>query len=185
MNAAREAGATLAGSEDLIKKITNGELLLAEFQYIIAHPNILPELVTLRGLLKRRFPSTKLETLGTNLTEMVKRFTDGISYKAQKDEFQSDFGKISICIGPLNMDSQHLEENLIAILQDVNAVRPKREGKFITRVLLKCPPARELLKIDPFIYVEESSEKKIKSDENNDSTQQEIVSSDKIAIAAH
>lgn len=54
------------------------------------------------------------------------------------------------------MDSKHLEENLKSLLEDVNAFRPKRDGKFITRVLLKSPPSQEQLKIDPFIYVPEN-----------------------------
>lgn len=152
---ARKAGATLVGGVELIKDITNGELLLTDYQYVIAHPNILPELVALRGLMKRKFPNPKAETLGTNLTEMIKRFSDGISYTAAKDEHQQDFGLITTTIGTLNMETQHLEENLRSLLNDVNSVRPKREGRFITRVLLKSPPSREQLKIDAFQYVPE------------------------------
>lgn len=182
--AAQGTGATLAGGAELIKKVTNGELLLAEYQYIIAHPNILPELVTLRGLLKRRFPSTKLDTLGVNLPEMIKRYADGISYKAIKDEYQQDFGLITVNLGPLDMDGQHLEENLIAVLHDVDSMRPKRSGKFITRVLLKCPPSREVLKIDPFLYVNENYEKQTKSDENlqkEEDQNEQQQSSEKVA----
>ncbi|KAL9891626.1 mitochondrial ribosomal protein L1 [Glossina fuscipes fuscipes] len=152
---AREAGGTLVGGVELIKDVTEGGLLLADYQYIIAHTNILPELVALRGLLKRRFPNPKLETLGVNLSEMIRRFADGISYAAAKDEHQQDFGLVKSCVGTLNMDSQHLEENLIHLLKDINTMRPKREGRFITRVLLKSPPSSEQLKIDPFVYVPE------------------------------
>lgn len=147
------------GGIELIKDITNGELLLTDYQYVIAHPNILPELVALRGLMKRKFPNPKAETLGANLTEMVRRFSDGISYSAAKDEHQQDFGLITTSIGTLDMDILHLEENLRSLLQDVNSVRPKREGRFITRVLLKSPPSREQLKIDAYQYVPEMYEK--------------------------
>ena len=143
----------------MIKDITNGELLLTDYQYIIAHPNILPELVALRGLMKRKFPNPKSETLGANLSEMIKRFSDGISYSASKDEHQQDFGLITTTVGTLDMDAQHLEENLCSLLQDVNSVRPKREGRFITRVLLKSPPSREQLKIDAFQFVPEMYDK--------------------------
>ncbi|XP_005186410.1 large ribosomal subunit protein uL1m [Musca domestica] len=156
---ARQAGATLVGGVELIKDITNGELLLTDYQYVIAHPNILPELVALRGLMKRKFPNPKSETLGTNLSEMIRRFADGISYQAFKDEHQQDFGLITTTIGTLDMDSKHLEENLRSLLKDVNSVRPKREGRFITRVLLKSPPSSEQLKIDAFLYVPEMYEK--------------------------
>ncbi|XP_065371500.1 large ribosomal subunit protein uL1m [Calliphora vicina] len=156
---ARKAGATLVGGVELIKDITNGELLLSDYEYVVAHPNILPELVALRGLMKRKFPNPKAETLGANLTEMIRRFLDGISYSAAKDEHQQDFGLITTTIGTLDMDAQHLEDNLRSLLQDVNSVRPKREGRFITRVLLKSPPSREQLKIDAFQIVPEMYEK--------------------------
>lgn len=53
------------------------------------------------------------------------------------------------------MDPKHLEANLAALLQDVNKVRPRREGKFVTRVILTSPPSGENLKIDPFVYIPE------------------------------
>lgn len=156
---ARQAGATLVGGVELIKDITNGDLLLTDYQYIIAHPNILPELVSLRGLMKRKFPNPKSETLGPNLSEIIRRFSDGISYSASKDEHQQDFGLITTTIGTLDMASEHLEENLRSLLLDVNSARPRREGRFITRVLLKSPPSREQFKIDAFQYVPEMYEK--------------------------
>ncbi|XP_011202806.2 39S ribosomal protein L1, mitochondrial [Bactrocera dorsalis] len=153
---AREAGATLVGGIELIKDITNGELLLTDYQFVLAHPNILPELVALRGLMKRKFPNPRSETLGTNLAEMIERFSNGISYAATKDEHQQDFGLISTSVGTLDMDTQKLEENLRSLLLDVDLIRPKREGeRFIKRVLLKSPPSSERLKIDAYQYVPE------------------------------
>lgn len=150
---ARNAGATLVGGVELIKDIQSGELQLSDYQYIIAHPIILPELVTIRGLMKRKFPNPKSGTLGPDLVDMITKFLNGISYSATRDENQQDFGKITTSVGYLNMDKKHLEENLISLLKDVNSTRPKREGQFITRVLLKSPPSGEQLKIDPFVYI--------------------------------
>lgn len=172
---ARQAGASLVGGVELIKDITNGDLLLTDYHFIIAHPNILPELVSLRGLLKRKFPNPRSETLGSNLAEMIKKFSDGISYAANKDEHQQDFGVIKTCIGTLNMDAKHLEENLVSLLKDINSMRPKREGKFITRVLLKSPPSNEQLKINPFNYVPE--EGKLNNSKKS-KTAEEVVEAD-------
>lgn len=147
------------GGVELIKDITGGELLLSDYQFIIAHPNILPELVALRGLMKRKFPNPKSETLGVNLAEMIIKFSNGISYSATKDEYQQNFGLIKASVGTLDMDVQHLEENIRFLLQDVNTMRPKRDGRFITRVLLKSPPSSEQLKIDPFVYIPELYDK--------------------------
>ncbi|KAH8316020.1 hypothetical protein KR074_007630 [Drosophila pseudoananassae] len=181
---ARDAGASLVGGVELIKDITNGELLLSDYQYIIAHPNILPELVALRGLMKRKFPNPKSETLGVNLAEMIIKFSNGISYSAAKDEYQQNFGLITASVGTLDMDEQKLEENIKFLLQDVNAMRPKREGRFITRVLLKSPPSSEQLKIDPFVYVPEMWEKSSAKVKKEDVKKQEEPTEAKEAVAA-
>lgn len=160
---ARNAGATLIGGPEIVKDIQNGDLLLSDYQFIIAHPNVLPDLVPVRGLMKKKFPNPKLGTLGANLEELILKFMSGIQYSAIKDENQNDFGLINTAFGTLEMDPKYLEENLISLLKDVDSFRPKRAGKFITRVLLKSPPSPEKFKIDPFIYVPEER-KELKSD---------------------
>jgi hypothetical protein len=37
----------------------SGELSLHDFHFVVAHPDILPELVSVRGLMKRKFPNQK------------------------------------------------------------------------------------------------------------------------------
>ena len=160
---ARKAGAALAGGPELVKEIQNGDLSLGDYQYVIAHPNVLPDLVQIRGLMKKKFPNPKSGTLGANLEELIQKFMNGIQYSAVKDEHQNDFGLISTAIGTVDMDAKQLEENLELLLKDVDSSRPKRAGKFITRVLLKSPPSPEQFKIDPFIYVPEGK-KEVKSD---------------------
>lgn len=152
---AKKAGATLVGDVGLIKSIQNGDLSIQEYQYIIAHNNILPDLVHVRGLMKRRFPNPKSGTLGSDLEEMISKFMNGITYSALKDENQQNFAKITTQFGTLDMNEKHLEDNLVQLLKDINTNRPKREGKFITRVFLKSPPSNEILKINPFVYVPE------------------------------
>ncbi|XP_036323882.1 39S ribosomal protein L1, mitochondrial [Rhagoletis pomonella] len=181
---AREAGASLVGGIELIKDITNGELLLTDYQYVIAHPNILPELVALRGLMKRKFPNPRSETLGTNLAEMIERFSNGISYSAAKDEHQQDFGLISTSVGTLEMATEQLEENLRSLLQDVDSVRPKREGeRFIKRVLLKSPPSSERLKIDAFRYVAEFYTKTSTKANEAENLEEEDIEKQKAVVA--
>ncbi|XP_053681103.1 39S ribosomal protein L1, mitochondrial [Anopheles nili] len=184
---ATDAGATLVGGVELIKEIQNGDLQLAEYPFVLAHPNILPELVVIRGLLKKnRFPNPRSGTLGVNLAEMIEKYAHGINYSATKDEQQKDFGSIVACIGMLPMDAKHLESNLVSLLQDVNSMRPKREGKFVTRVLLKCPPSGENLKIDPFVYIPAEgvfSKKSAKSESNAEEDDTEEHEEPKAAVA--
>lgn len=153
---AQKAGATHVGGPELIKDIQNGKLQLADYQYVLSHPNMLAELVVLRGLMKKKFPNPKSGTLGNDLPEMVQRYLNGIQYKAVKDEYQQDFGLVETCIGTLDMESQHLEDNLVHLIKDIDSMRPKRDGKFVTRVILKSPPSGEQLKINPFLYVQEN-----------------------------
>lgn len=154
---AQEAGAALVGGPDLIKNIQSGDVKLADYQFIIAHPNIMPDMVAIRGLLKRKFPNPKNGTLGMNLPDMVKQYLNGIQYGATKDEHQQNYGVIKTCVGYLDMDAKHLEDNLAALLQDINKLRPRREGPFISRVLLQSLPSRESFKIDPFVYIPEKN----------------------------
>lgn len=152
---AKKAGATLAGDASLVKSIQNGDLALSEFQYIIAHQNMLADLVHVRGLMKKKFPNPKVGTLGTDIIGMITRFMDGITYSVMKDENQKDYALATVQIGTLDMEPEHLEANLKSLLQDINVMRPKREGKFITRVLISSPPSKEEFQINPFVYVPE------------------------------
>lgn len=98
-----EAGAALAGGTELIKQIQNGKVLLQNFKFYIAHPDIIPELVALRGLMKKTFPSVKSGTLSEDLTSLVTKFLNGISYTAHRDEYEKDFGSIETVIGTVSM----------------------------------------------------------------------------------
>lgn len=163
---ARVLGATLAGGIELIKDIQTGALSMADYHYILAHPNILPELVSLRGLMKRKFPNPKNGTLGPDMSVMVHKFLHGITYSGIKDEHEQDFGTIDTTIGILSMDPKHLEENFASLIKDVNSARPKRSGTFITRCLLLSPPSSEKLKVDHNLYLEEK--KQTDTDEDDD-----------------
>lgn len=101
-NELKNAGVTLAGGTELIRDIQNGGIALSDFQFFIAHPSIIPELVSLRGLMKKRFPNPKAGTLDGDLVAVVNRFVNGISYSAKKDEYEKDFGTIETTIGTVS-----------------------------------------------------------------------------------
>ncbi|XP_014273714.1 large ribosomal subunit protein uL1m [Halyomorpha halys] len=169
---AESAGATLIGDIDIIKKIEKGDIVLPDFQHILAHPNILPELTSLRGLLKRKFPNVKSGTLGTNIGEMVTTFRKGIQYTALQDSSVPDYGFVDAHIGNLNMEVNHLEENFKCLLEDINMMRPKRPGPFITRALLTSAPSVERLKVGLEPYLAEDFVKDAyESDSDDESTE--------------
>lgn len=168
--AAKEAGALLAGGVDLIKNIQNGKVLLNDFEFVISHPDILHELSALRGLMKKKYPNYKLGTIDLNLSEVVKRFMHGINYKAVKDEYERDFGIIEATIGTLDMEAKHLEENFSSLIKDVMTMKPKRAGDFILRTLIKSPPSSEIFKVDFNLYLpqSDSKEKEIVEEKEDD-----------------
>ncbi|EEZ97527.1 mitochondrial ribosomal protein L1 [Tribolium castaneum] len=165
---ALNAGAQLAGGVDLIKQVQNGAVSLQNFKFVIAHPDILPELVALRGLMKRRFPNPKMGTLDVDLGAVAERFVNGISYTAKKDEYEKDFGLIETVIGSLDMDVEHLEGNFGALVKDVYSMRPKRQGDFISRCLLVSPPSSEKFKVEYRGYVEEAPRKVVDQEEEEE-----------------
>ncbi|KAI8420636.1 hypothetical protein MSG28_007880 [Choristoneura fumiferana] len=165
---AAEAGATTAGGTDLIKKIQEGAIKVGEYDYVIAHPNILTDLVPIRGLMKRKFPNVRSGTLDPDLLAMVEKFAAGVQYKVARDENQQNFGSVEVPIGRLNMDVKHVAENIAALLKDIQSVRPKRDGLFITRCLITSPPSTERLKIDPFVYVDRTLTQEVQDDSDDE-----------------
>ncbi|XP_023939603.2 50S ribosomal protein L1 [Bicyclus anynana] len=163
-----EAGATTVGSTELVKKIQEGEVKFSDYDYVIAHPNILTDLVPIRGLMKRRFPNVRSGTLDANICDLVKRFAAGIHYKVITDEHQKNYGFTEVPIGRLNMDAKHIAENIDALLKDIQSVRPKRDGPFITRCFIVSPPSTEKLKIDPFVHVDKTLSKEVQEDSDDE-----------------
>ncbi|KAG5864915.1 hypothetical protein JTB14_017006 [Gonioctena quinquepunctata] len=163
-----DAGAQLSGGVELIKQIQNGQVSLQEFKYVVAHPDILPELVVLRGLMKKRFPNPKAGTLDVNMGAMVERFIHGINYTAVKDEYEKDFGVIETVVGPLSMDSKNLEENFAALVRDIYTMKPKRKGHFISRCILWSPPSPEKLKVDHNMYLDVAESKTSATEEEEE-----------------
>ncbi|XP_063827254.1 large ribosomal subunit protein uL1m [Ostrinia nubilalis] len=165
---ALDAGATTAGSTELVKKIQEGEIKLSDYDYVVAHPNILTDLVPIRGLMKRRFPNVRTGTLDANLKELVKKFASGLQYKVVKDENQENFGSVEVPVGRVNMDPKQVAENVNALLKDMQAGRPKRDGLFITRCFIVSPPATQKLKIDPFVFVDRTLSKEVQEESDDE-----------------
>lgn len=98
-----EAGAALAGGTDLIKLIQKGEYNLRDYPYVVATGNIMPELISLRGLLKKKFPDPRSGTLGLDIAELVKKHMTGILFRAVRDEYQENYGSIKTSIGTVSV----------------------------------------------------------------------------------
>lgn len=147
-NIATDAGAEIVGDLSLIKDVEKGNVNVKNFDYVVAHPNIIPDLISIRPLMKKEFPNVKTGNLGVDVASIVRRFAHGVQYTAKKDQIEQDYGTVEVTFGKLDMEVTHLQENLQVLLRDVYQRRPKRSGPFITRLLLRSPPSREKFKID-------------------------------------
>ncbi|CAH2040850.1 unnamed protein product, partial [Iphiclides podalirius] len=165
---ALESGATTVGATEIVKKIQDGEIKLADYDFVIAHPNMVTDLVPIRGLMKRRFPNVRSGTLDPDICGLIKKFAAGIQYRVVKDEQQENFGSTEVPVGRLNMDAKQVSENVDALLKDIQSARPKRDGLFITRCLIVSPPSTERLKIDPFVHVERTLSKEVQDDSDDE-----------------
>lgn len=74
---------------------------------MIAHPNMITELVPIRGLMKKRFPNVRNGTLDPNICDLVKKFAAGIQYRVTKDEKQENFGSVQVPVGRVKKSFVH------------------------------------------------------------------------------
>ncbi|XP_076165051.1 mitochondrial ribosomal protein L1 isoform X2 [Ptiloglossa arizonensis] len=145
---ATEAGATFVGGMELIKKIQEGKFLYKDYDYIVSHVDILPDLLLIRGLLKRKLPNTKQGSLGDNMDTLVKRFKEGIEYTLEPDETFKKYGVIDVAFGKLNMDVKKLKENFSILINNIYSMKPRISEPFILRVQITSFPSPERFKID-------------------------------------
>jgi large subunit ribosomal protein L1 len=117
-DAARAAGADIVGLEDLAEKVKAGEM---NFDVVVASPDAMRVVGQLGQILGPRglMPNPKVGTVTPNVAEAVKNAKAGqVRYRADKA------GVIHCTIGKADFDANHLKENLQALLQDLQKVKP-------------------------------------------------------------
>lgn len=162
---AMDAGAWLSGGKEIIKRIQDGELTIKDFDYLVAHVDIIMELAKVRGLLKTYFPNKSKGNIGKDMTFLVEKFVKGIEFASSKHPIELDFQWIEVPIGQLNMPIDHLENNFNYLLNAIYEYKPSGNipGSFITRTLLFSRISGEKFSVSPWKYLqEEEEEEKIK-----------------------
>lgn len=116
--AAREAGADIVGSDDLVEKIQGGDI---DFDVAIAHPSMMSKVGRLGKVLGPRglMPNPKAGTVTPNVGQAVS------DAKAGKIEYRVDKGGvIHSIVGKVSFDQDDLIENCKALIIALNKARP-------------------------------------------------------------
>ncbi|XP_068233231.1 large ribosomal subunit protein uL1 [Palaemon carinicauda] len=153
---ARNAGVGLAIGPEVIKMAKKDEVNLTEFQYVISELDILPELVAIRGLIRKQFPNVNNGTAGPDIMPIIDRFLYGVEYKATKNKYYPDFGTIEVPFGRLSLSDEQLEENLDSLLKAIHTRKHKQKKStdLLTLVVIRSPPTKEQFKINHKEYIE-------------------------------
>ena len=131
INEAKECGAEIYGSEDLIETISKGIL---NFDLLIATADMMPKLAKLGRILgpKGLMPSPKAGTVTLDLKSTVNEFKKGkLEYRADKT------GIVHISFGKANFLENNLIENLKVFYNSIELNKPTGvKGKYIKKFSL-------------------------------------------------
>jgi large subunit ribosomal protein L1 len=144
-DAAREAGADIVGLEDLAEKVKAGEL---NFDVVVASPDAMRVVGQLGQILGPRglMPNPKVGTVTPDVAGAVR------NAKAGQVRFRTDKGGVIHCtIGKASFDVKALQENLHALIADLQKGKPAAaKGVYLRRVSVSST-------MGPGIAVDQSS----------------------------
>ncbi len=140
---AQEAGADFIGSDDLVKKISEGWL---EFDKAVATPDLMGAVARIGKILGPRglMPNPKAGTVTQEIGRAVREL------KAGKLEFRVDkAGIVHVPIGKVSFPEEQLVENARAILASLVRAKPaSAKGNYIRGVALSATMGPGI-KVDP------------------------------------
>lgn len=126
---AKEAGAELVGSQDLIDKVAGGFL---DFDCVIATPDMMKDLSKLGKVLGPRglMPSPKTGTVTNDIAKAIQDVKKG------KVEFRVDKqGGVHLSVGKVSFPEAAIMENATCVINALQESKPGTvKGKFITNL---------------------------------------------------
>ncbi|NXK41404.1 RM01 protein, partial [Piprites chloris] len=166
---ARENGADIVGGLELVKWILEGEV---EADFYVAVPAIIPKLIPLRNKLKRKFPSTRRNSLGTDIPRMVQLFRECHEY-AVRDECV-----IETRIARLDMPTEHIIANLKTVIHDICTFKPPTYDPIVQRLVVRSSTSEGLqVHLDgilPQVEKVEEKEEEEKSADDEDEAEKPV-----------
>ena len=140
---AKEAGADVVGSEELIAKVEAGWL---EFDAIVATPDMMREVGKLGRILGPRglMPSPKAGTVTMDVARAVREVRQGkVEFKLDKQ------GDIHLGVGKRSFSTEHLTANLETVMEAVWKAKPSAaKGKYVRNAVVSSTMGPGL-RLDP------------------------------------
>ena len=131
LNDAKEAGAEVVGSDDLIENISAGKI---NFDILVCSPEMMSKVGKLGKVLgpKGLMPNPKFGTVSANIKKAVTDLKKGkIEIRCDQD------GNLSLSIGRINFEDKHILENLKAVYEIIDKEKPSGiKGGFVNSIHL-------------------------------------------------
>ncbi len=133
IEAARAAGAIEVGSDELIKKVSDGWM---DFDVAIASPKVMGKVGKLGRILgpQGKMPSPKNGTVTADVATAVREFAAG------KVEFKNDAGgNVHVIVGKQSFDTEKLVGNIEALLSHIRRIKPSStKGTYIKKMCISA-----------------------------------------------
>jgi large subunit ribosomal protein L1 len=130
--AARAAGADVVGADDLVARVEKEGFL--DFDVAIATPDLMSQVGRLGRILGPRglMPNPKTGTVTSDVAAAVAEFRGGrVEYRTDRT------GNINLRVGKASFDRLQLLENVRAVLDELQRVKPATaKGKYVRSVTL-------------------------------------------------
>ncbi|XP_005531808.1 PREDICTED: 39S ribosomal protein L1, mitochondrial [Pseudopodoces humilis] len=168
---AREHGAAIVGGLELIKWILEDEI---QADFYVAVPAIIPKLIPLRNKLKRKYPSSKRNSLGSDIPKMLQFFRECHEYTVEDEDI------IKTRIARLDMPAEHIIANLKTVIHDICTFKPSNFDPIVRRLVIRSSTSEGLLlNLDGILpRVEKAEEKKeenaVDEDEQKPANQESV-----------